>query len=78
MLRFAMLSLICSVTAGVFGFGGGGSSSWLGGPILFLIFLAFSAVGFLAGLTAKPARLREARIDDRSSQERPTKDTHDT
>jgi uncharacterized membrane protein YtjA (UPF0391 family) len=78
MLRFAMLSLVCSVTAGVFGFGGGASSSWPGGPILFLVFLAFSAVGFLAGLTARPAKLQEARIDDRSPHERPTKDTHGT
>ena len=67
MLRFAMLFLVCAVSAGVFGFGGGDSSSWVWGPILFLVFLMFSVVGFLGGLMARPTELRQARINERSS-----------
>jgi uncharacterized membrane protein YtjA (UPF0391 family) len=78
MLRVAMLSLICSVSSGVFGFGGGISSSWVWGQILFLIFLVFSAVGFLGGVMAKPTGLREAHINDRSCYGRPERDHHGT
>lgn len=63
MLRIAMLSLIFSVICGVLGFGGGGSSAWVWGQVLFPVFLVFSAVGFLGGLMAKPGGLREVRIN---------------
>lgn len=71
MLRFGMLSLICSVGCGVLGFGGGVFSSSAWAPFLFLVFLALSAVGFLGGLMARPRELREARIYDHSCHERP-------
>ena len=62
MLRFEMLSLICAVSSGVFGFGGGVSSSWFWGQILFLVFLVFSVVAFLVGLMSKPRRWQGALI----------------
>lgn len=76
MLRFGMLSLICSMSFGVFGFGAGLSTSWVGGQILFLVCLVLSAIGFLGGVLANPTGLRESRIDDRSSYGRPAKDLH--
>ncbi len=75
MLRVAMLSLICSVTAGVFGFGEGISSSWASAQILFLVFLVFAAAGFLGGVMVRPRGLREARLDDRSCYRRLDRDT---
>lgn len=49
MLRFAMLSLVCSVSAGVFGFGSGASSSLIWVKCLFFAFLGFSLAGFVSG-----------------------------
>lgn len=67
MLRFGMLSLVCSMSSGVFGFGGGDSStSWIGGQILFFVFLVLSVAGYLGGLLVNPGCTRPARIDDRS------------
>ena len=71
MLRFVMLSLICSMSFGVFGFGGNSSASWVAGQILFLVCLAFSAIGFLAGVVANPTGLRQSQANDRSSCGRP-------
>ena len=76
MLRFAMLSLVCCVSCGVFGFGGGPASSWIGTQILFLVFLVVAAFGFLGGLRASPTGLREARLNDRSSYGGPAKANH--
>ncbi len=76
MLRFAMLSLIFSASCGVFGFGGGAPSSWVWGQILFLVFLVLAAFGFLGGLRVNSVGLREARLDDRSSYDRPAKASH--
>jgi uncharacterized membrane protein YtjA (UPF0391 family) len=76
MLRFAMLSLIFSASCGVFGFGGGATSSWIGTQILFLVFLVIAAFGFLGGLRASPTGLQEARLNDRSSCGRPAKANH--
>jgi len=78
MLRFALLSLVCAVSAGVFGFSGSLSPWWVWGQVLFLVFLMLSAVGFLGGLVAKPPSLREARINDRLSNVRSPKDIHGT
>ena len=71
MLRFGMLSLICSMSFGVFGFGGGLSPTWVGGQILFLVCLVFSVFGFLGGVMARPTGLRDQQIDDRSCSGRP-------
>ena len=49
MLRLAMLSLVCAVTSGVFGFGGGAATSLLWAQALFFLFLALALVGFLRG-----------------------------
>lgn len=76
MLRFALLSLVCAVSAGVFGFSGSLSPWWVWGQVLFLIFLVLSAVGFMGGLMAKPTGLQTARINDRSGHGRPAKDIH--
>jgi uncharacterized membrane protein YtjA (UPF0391 family) len=78
MLRLAMLSLIFSASCGVFGFGGGASSSWVWGQILFLVFLLVAAFGFLGGLRANSRGLREAPLNDRSSYGWPAKDSHGT
>jgi uncharacterized membrane protein YtjA (UPF0391 family) len=67
MLRFAMLSLVCCVSCGVFGYGGGAAASWTWVPAMFYVFLGLSIVGFLGGTLPRPAELREARILDRSS-----------
>lgn len=65
MLRIGLLSLICSMSCGVFGFGGSASStSWIGGQVLFFVFLALSVAGYLGGLLVNPGSLHEARIDD--------------
>jgi uncharacterized membrane protein YtjA (UPF0391 family) len=74
MLRFGLLSLICSVSFGVFGFGGGPTAAWAAGQVLFVVCLVFSAVGFLGGVWARPTGLREERIDDRSCYGQPTKE----
>jgi uncharacterized membrane protein YtjA (UPF0391 family) len=74
MLRFAMLSLIFSASCGVFGFGGGTTSSWVWGQILFLVFLVLAAFGFLGGLRSNSEGLREARLNDRLCYGRPAKD----
>jgi len=76
MLRFAMVSLIFSASCGVFGFGAGSTPSWIWGQILFLIFLLVASFGFLGGLRVKSVGLREARLDDRSSYDRPAKASH--
>jgi uncharacterized membrane protein YtjA (UPF0391 family) len=74
MLRLAMLSLICSVTSGVFGFGGSASPPWLWGQILFPVFFVFATISFLGGLLVKPAALHGARVSDRLPLERPPAD----
>jgi uncharacterized membrane protein YtjA (UPF0391 family) len=55
MLRFAMLSLVCSVSAGVFGFGDGASSSMIWAKCLFFVFLVLSVVGFVSGTMGRPS-----------------------
>lgn len=67
MLRLAMLSLICCVTCGVFGYGGIAPVAWTWAPALFYIFLGLSVVGFLGGTLPRTPELREARVLDRSS-----------
>lgn len=64
MLRFGLLSLICCVSFGVFGFGGSHAANWVGGQVLSLVCLACSAVGFLAGVWLKPTGLRSERFND--------------
>ncbi|HTI50676.1 MAG TPA: hypothetical protein VL475_06990 [Planctomycetaceae bacterium] len=75
MLRLAMLSLICSVTSGVFGFGGSASPPWPWGQILFPVFFVFATIAFLGGLLVQPVALQEVRIDDRLPDERPAEDS---
>lgn len=68
MLRIGLLSLICSMSCGVFGFGGSVSStSWIGWQVLFFVFLVLSVAGYLGGLLVNPGSLHEARVDDSSS-----------
>ena len=55
MLRFAMLSLVCSVSAGVFGFGSGASSSLIWVKCLFFAFLGLSLAGFVSGTMGRPS-----------------------
>ena len=75
MLRFGMLSLICSMSFGVFGFGGGPSATWVGGQIMFVVCLVFAAIGFLAGVCAKPIEMRNEQFNDKLSFGWPEKDT---
>lgn len=77
MLRFGMLSLIGSVSFGVFGFGGSLSASSGGAQILSLACLAFSAIGFLGGVLANPTGLPETRTNGCSIPGQPANDYYD-
>lgn len=60
MLRFAMLSLVCCVSCGVFGYGGNAHVSWTWAPAMFFFFLFLSVLGFLAGTLPRPATVHKA------------------
>jgi uncharacterized membrane protein YtjA (UPF0391 family) len=49
MLRLALLSLVCAVTCGVFGFGGNSATSSVLAQNLFFLFLVVALAGFLGG-----------------------------
>lgn len=66
MLRFAMLSLVCCVSCGVFGYGGGDPVTWTWAPAMFYVFFGLAVMGFLGGTLPRPAELQETRINDRS------------
>jgi uncharacterized membrane protein YtjA (UPF0391 family) len=67
MLRFAMLSLVCCVSCGVFGYGGTGPVTWTWTPSLFFLFLFLSVLGFLGGTLPRPAELQQVRVNHHSS-----------
>ena len=77
MLRFGMLSLICSMSFAVFGFGGGMAATWVTGRILFLVCLVFAMVGFLVGVMHNAKNGLESRLDDQACPGRSAQEVHD-
>lgn len=49
MLRLAVIFLVVSLVAALFGFGGVADLSWGGAKILFFVFLVLAVLSFLGG-----------------------------
>ena len=77
MLRFGMLSLICALCSGVYGFGEHAPASWPALPGLCFVFLGLSALGFWGGTMNNPSINRESQFDSRSTYGRSEADATD-
>lgn len=63
MLSIGMLSLICALTSGVFGFGADAPLGWTWEKGSFFFFLLLTAVAFIGSTVRRPSLLWEV-IDD--------------
>ena len=63
MLSFGLLSLICALTSGVFGFGADTPPDWTWEKVSFFFFLLLAAIAFVAGTIRRPSLLWEV-LDD--------------
>ncbi len=77
MLRFAMLSLSCAVSFGVFGYGGGAPHTWNASLDLCITFMALSMLAFLGATLPGPATRDPARDYNHSSAEKSPRDSRD-
>ncbi len=59
MLSVGMLSLICALTSGVFGFGADAPSDWTWEKGSFFFFLLLAAVSFVGSTIRRPSLLWE-------------------
>jgi hypothetical protein len=63
MLVIGMLSLICAVSSGVFGFTADAPPAWTWGKGLFVLFLVPAVVAFMSSTLKRPSLLWEV-VDD--------------
>ena len=63
MLSIGLLSLICALTSGVFGFGADAPPDWTWEKGSFFFFLLLAAVAFVAGTIRRPSLFWEV-LDD--------------
>lgn len=63
MLIIGMLSLICGLTAGVFGFGGAAPPGWTWEKVSFFLLLSVSMIAFIESTLSRPSLLWEV-LDD--------------
>lgn len=57
MLNIGLLSLICALTSGVFGFGAGSPSVWTWEKGSFFVFLLLAAASFFRSMMSRPSLL---------------------
>ena len=68
MLSISLLSLICALTSGVFGFGVDAPPDWTWEKGSFFLFLLVAAVSFVGSTMSRPSLLWEVLDDIRGKQ----------
>ncbi len=63
MLSIGMMSLICALASGVFGFGADAPPGWIWEKAAFFFFLLVAAVSFVGSTLSRPSLLWEV-LDD--------------
>ncbi len=63
MLSIGLLSLICALTAGVFGFGNAAPPHWTWEKVSFFLLLSVSMIAFVESTLSRPSLLWEV-LDD--------------
>ena len=63
MLSIGLLSLICALTAGVFGFGDAAPPHWTWEKVSFFLLLSVSIIAFIESTLSRPSLLWEV-LDD--------------
>lgn len=69
MLKIGLLSLICALTAGVFGFGVNAPEGWTWSKASFFIFLLPAVAAFVDSTMQRPSLLWEVVDDVRQKQD---------
>ncbi len=60
MLRLSLISLVCSLSSGVFGFGSGAAPNWIWARGLFFLFLVVWMACLIVGTASRPTLYRQS------------------